>query len=571
MTSSQKQMTVQVGDSVATTTTRLETSPLPAPCTTPAGITYTGARYITVFADPIEWNSNTTYEYLTVVQHNGDSYVSKQNVPLGIEITNTAYWLHWADYNAQIEQYRKEVAELKASTPKAFSTVAEMKASKVLESGMVAFTGGYHVIGDGGGAMYFITSSGEADEMLVIDCNGVYANLIVTDEVAVEQLGAQATANCAPYVQKAIDNDIALRFGAKTYQCSSTISTDKAFKIRGAGEYITTINVTSPYFLEIGDAQTYGPSLSDLSLVGNGSSNALNMKVTTRFGADGVRFTKFDTIINANSMLLAAFTKCHFDSSNTVLKVAKSTEPVEANNNANWFSQCYFTNITKMLIGGEAGETGNGWVFDACQLEILGGEGVDTIFDISSNSHMSNLTLSNCWIENAVCNRFITARNLATVMLNSCTILFAANKCNTLLYSDSSEGFMTIVNCNDASTYGGTRLDLTAQPTIIGGYPFVSLSGVGNGVQSNIIHFNSPYLGNFQMTGGGGNKPVGIAAETERLRIYNTNDKGAIFLQTSYKNPLQLGPSMFVWDTGAGHVNFKTTFPTSATDGSQIW
>lgn len=105
-------MSVAAGDAVATTTTKVNTSVPGVPCPGPAGIVYKGARYLTKFADPIEWNNETTYEYLTVVQHEGDSYVSKQNVPVGVDISDTEYWLHWADYNAQIEQYRKEVKEL---------------------------------------------------------------------------------------------------------------------------------------------------------------------------------------------------------------------------------------------------------------------------------------------------------------------------------------------------------------------------------------------------------------------------------------------------------------------------
>ena len=70
---------------------------------------YIGARYITKFADPIEHSPEKSYEPLTVVQYHGDSYVSKQFVPVGIAINDTNYWLHWADYNAQVDMYRQEV------------------------------------------------------------------------------------------------------------------------------------------------------------------------------------------------------------------------------------------------------------------------------------------------------------------------------------------------------------------------------------------------------------------------------------------------------------------------------
>lgn len=76
---------------------------------------YIGARYIPLFSDPIEWDNTHSYEPLTVVINQGNSYVSKQFVPIGAElpaagVQSNDYWLLWADYNAQIEQYRAEVA-----------------------------------------------------------------------------------------------------------------------------------------------------------------------------------------------------------------------------------------------------------------------------------------------------------------------------------------------------------------------------------------------------------------------------------------------------------------------------
>lgn len=70
---------------------------------------YIGARYVPLFADPIEWSSATAYEPLTIVTHQGNSYTSRQYVPVGIDITNDEYWASTGNYNAQIEQYRQEV------------------------------------------------------------------------------------------------------------------------------------------------------------------------------------------------------------------------------------------------------------------------------------------------------------------------------------------------------------------------------------------------------------------------------------------------------------------------------
>lgn len=70
---------------------------------------YVGARYVPLFADPIEWNDKRTYEPLTIVEHEGNSYTSRQFVPLGIDISNEDFWALTGNYNAQVEQYRQEV------------------------------------------------------------------------------------------------------------------------------------------------------------------------------------------------------------------------------------------------------------------------------------------------------------------------------------------------------------------------------------------------------------------------------------------------------------------------------
>lgn len=75
----------------------------------PGARQYVGARYVPVFADPLEWSSTQGYESLTVVLHEGNSYTSRQSVPVGIDIGNTAYWAETGNYNAQIEAYRQEV------------------------------------------------------------------------------------------------------------------------------------------------------------------------------------------------------------------------------------------------------------------------------------------------------------------------------------------------------------------------------------------------------------------------------------------------------------------------------
>lgn len=77
---------------------------------------YVGARYVPVFADPIEWSDTTIYEPLTIVMYQGNSYTSKTFVPVGVVPTNTIYWAPTGNYNAQVELYRQEVLNLMNKT-----------------------------------------------------------------------------------------------------------------------------------------------------------------------------------------------------------------------------------------------------------------------------------------------------------------------------------------------------------------------------------------------------------------------------------------------------------------------
>ena len=70
---------------------------------------YIGARYVPVFANPLEWSDTREYEPLTIVTYQGNSYTSMQYVPTSISIADTAYWALTGNFNAQVEAYRAEV------------------------------------------------------------------------------------------------------------------------------------------------------------------------------------------------------------------------------------------------------------------------------------------------------------------------------------------------------------------------------------------------------------------------------------------------------------------------------
>lgn len=71
---------------------------------------YVGARYVPKIMG--EWNRALQYEALSVVTYMGNSFTSKIPVPANIDITNGTYWINTGNYNAQVEGYRKETAQL---------------------------------------------------------------------------------------------------------------------------------------------------------------------------------------------------------------------------------------------------------------------------------------------------------------------------------------------------------------------------------------------------------------------------------------------------------------------------
>lgn len=78
---------------------------------------YIGARYVPIFADPVEWDDKREYEPLTIVIHDGSCYTSKCYVPKGAQLPpypegQTKYWVKTSDYNYQFADLKKTVLDL---------------------------------------------------------------------------------------------------------------------------------------------------------------------------------------------------------------------------------------------------------------------------------------------------------------------------------------------------------------------------------------------------------------------------------------------------------------------------
>ena len=242
---------------------------------------YIGARYVPIFGrkdeESIEWDNSAPYEPLTIVLYQGNSYTSRQYVPVGVEITNQEFWAITGNYNAQVEMYRRETAaareiannalatannalaaandaqdDINALLPKAdfsaentvknyidrnttrvlsFDTVADMQNASYLEAGMTCHTDGFYANGDGGAMWYRISDTGTANNMNVIACGNLFANAIISDStVTVDTFGAHGDdyyddADVIQYcIDYAIEHNYNVRFNRKIYKVSKTIN-----------------------------------------------------------------------------------------------------------------------------------------------------------------------------------------------------------------------------------------------------------------------------------------------------------------------------------------------------------
>lgn len=153
---------------------------------------------------------------------------------------------------------------IQANTAWCFNTVADMKSADNLIAGSYAQTLGFHTINDGGGALYYITDSGTANEMDVIAVDDLYANLITNGETNIKQLGAYGdnTHDDGDIINYAISLGHVVFIPTGTYVTDSVINIPVNTNIRGEDKYKSIISKT-----EVTTPNTV------FSFTGNGSSS----------------------------------------------------------------------------------------------------------------------------------------------------------------------------------------------------------------------------------------------------------------------------------------------------------
>ena len=109
MAYTKKQSVLQTPTAKATTVLEDTDAVLPLP-NMPQGVMALGPRVTFNFITS-GYNQGNSYNYYDVVNIDGTSYISIQDVPANTPITNTAYWVKWNDPNAQFALLQNTVQE----------------------------------------------------------------------------------------------------------------------------------------------------------------------------------------------------------------------------------------------------------------------------------------------------------------------------------------------------------------------------------------------------------------------------------------------------------------------------
>lgn len=225
---------------------------------------YVGARYVPVFANPVEWDSSKTYDPLTIVTYQGNSYTSKTFVPTGVEITDNTYWAATGNYNAQVEAYRQEVLKLSEDIDALSKKYGEVLTASSIKTSQTPAADINNMI-----------QNGKCDTLFIDD--DITLETYITPKNGMRIIGEGGTITCN--VSPIYSNE----------PLSSAITTTTSEVV----ENTTSINVANPNVLTVGD---------EILLIGSENlfnNDDINVTMGVGTGADDTVYTMFvTTVIN---------------------------------------------------------------------------------------------------------------------------------------------------------------------------------------------------------------------------------------------------------------------------------
>lgn len=211
--------------------------------TCPTGVNkYTGLRYVPKFMG--QWDNTREYEPLMIVQYQGNSYTSKTYVPIGALIANETYWAITGNYNAQVEQYRQEVEEVKNDL--------HLNDAKIINNENILNTSFIN-------AKYPPLNSG-----LV----GLAGDGVSNDAIKLQNM-----------INYCISNKIPLFIPTGIYLLENKITINGQFSIFGSSESYTIFKSEAPICIEISVPSITGSYsiIHDIKLIGNNTNTGINI------------------------------------------------------------------------------------------------------------------------------------------------------------------------------------------------------------------------------------------------------------------------------------------------------
>lgn len=356
------------------------------------------------------WDSSIAYLIYSIVEYQGTNYIALQDVPVGVMITNTDYWIPSNTVVEQINAISVSVSELEKKIP--FVTPEE-----------------YGAAGDG-----------------------------TTDDTQP--------------IQNAFDSGSPVYFSKKkTYRITSTINMNKFNqKIVGNGAALladfdgtaisidgTTSFAYRTYFSLAG--LVFKKAASPNASYSSNNSTAIKMEHVANMVMDDVYINGFNTGIEINNSLILTFRNVTVN--NGEIGIYHNDSTLSGMNDTSFYD-CKFINLQYALFQNVNEYLGKGINFYGCQFEQItapAGHGVFEITSVSGHSTDTDnlISFDGCWIEQCK-PTFIKHYNgdnkLEQFTFISCKI--TSSGAESFIHSTKSCN-ATLVSTEDPSVYSSMR------------------------------------------------------------------------------------------------------------------
>ena len=357
---------------------------------------YIGARYVPIFGrkdeESIEWDNSAPYEPLTIVLYQGNSYTSRQYVPVGVEITNQEFWALTGNYNAQVEKYRQEVQALDGridANAQAISTEETNRVSAVTEEKTRA-ENAEHTLQTNIDNEKTRAEDAEHTLQTNIDNEKTRAEDAETTlnkklhYVTPEEYGAvgDGITDDTNAIQLAFDSGACVVFGSKTYLVSRNMTVSKMQEIRGMGSN-TRITSNSNVFIYINNDSKTSDAFP-MGSVGTSIHDIYFHNVTLSFGTESDTQVLYSVhvynctwilgnmwpIILQHKCAFLTFTNCFAQNTNGFVYLDGVSQAVVSSGSTNTFVGCVSSNswIASVYMDG-TGADGFSPAFINCSFE----------------------------------------------------------------------------------------------------------------------------------------------------------------------------------------------------------